>query len=112
MGLNELRVRLDAIDDQMLALLSERAQVIVQVADVKRQHSLPIHIPERETTIIERLRRKNPGPLSSDTIEHIYRTIIEEMRQFECEHAVPSPQATHGGRTAESDGELSVSDRR
>jgi chorismate mutase-like protein len=85
MGLNQLRERLDVIDDQMVALLSERAQVIMQVADFKRQHHLPIYVPAREESIIERLRTTNPGPLSGDAIERIYRTIIEEMRKLERE---------------------------
>jgi chorismate mutase/prephenate dehydratase len=88
MGLDELRTQLDVIDEQVVALLSERAQVILKVADVKRRQNLPVYIPEREAFIIERLRAMNPGPLSGDTIERIYRTIIEEMRKFESEHAV------------------------
>ncbi|MGQ4807094.1 T-protein [Candidatus Entotheonellaceae bacterium PAL068K] len=88
MGLRELRKRLDAVDDQIMALLSERAQVIVQVADFKRRHNLPIYIPERETAILERLCAMNPGPLSHEAIDRIYRTIIEEMRKFEHQQAV------------------------
>lgn len=89
MGLHKLRERLDAIDAQVVALLAERARIILQVADHKRQHNIPVHLPEREAAIIERLRALNPGPLSGETIEHIYRTIIEEMRKFEHER-VPS----------------------
>lgn len=86
MGIDELRARLDGIDNQVLALLSERAQVISQVADFKQQHNIPIHIPARETVIFERLRATNPGPLSGDAIERIYRVLIEEMRKFEAQH--------------------------
>ena len=64
MGLSEWRERLDAVDDQIIALLSERAQMIVHVADFKRRHHLPIHVPEREAAIVERLCAMNPGPLS------------------------------------------------
>lgn len=86
MGLNELRERLDAIDEQVLSLLSERARVVVQVAAFKQQHNLPVYIPEREASIIKRLRALNPGPLGGDALERIYRTIIEAMREFESEH--------------------------
>ncbi len=87
MGLDELRARLDALDDQILTLLSERALVIVQVAEFKRQHNMPTHIPHREAAIIERLCMANPGPLKGEAIERISRTIIEEMRKFEEERA-------------------------
>ena len=86
MELDELRDRLDAIDDRVVALLSERANVVAHVAEVKRQRHLPIHVPEREAFIIERLRTINTGPLSSDAIERIYRAVIEEMRYFESYH--------------------------
>jgi chorismate mutase-like protein len=90
MPLDEFRTRLDTIDTQILTWLSERAHIIRQVAEVKRQHDLPVYIPEREASIIARLRTINPGPLSGETIERIYRTILEEMRQFESEHTIPS----------------------
>ena len=83
MGLDALRDRLDIIDERILSLLSERAKVIVQVADFKRHHNIPVYVPEREASIIERLRTINPGPLPGDIIERIYRTVLEEMRKFE-----------------------------
>jgi chorismate mutase / prephenate dehydratase len=87
MGLETLRERLDIIDEQILSLLSERAKVIMQVANFKRHHNIPIYVPEREVSIIERLRRANPGPLPDETIERIYRNILEEMRKFEGEYS-------------------------
>lgn len=86
MGMDQLRARLDAIDDQVLALLAERAQVILQVADFKQKHEIPAHIPARESEIFERLRATNPGPLQGDAVERIYRAVIVEMRKFEEEH--------------------------
>ena len=86
MDLDQLRLRLDAIDDQVLALLSERAGVVLDIGDYKRKHGLPIHVPERETSVVNRLQMDNRGPLHRNAIERIYRTIIEEMRNLEEEH--------------------------
>ena len=88
MGLDELRQSLDAIDTQMVSLLSERAKVVLHVADFKRQHNIPVHIPEREAAIVERLRSINPGPLHGDALERVYRIILEEMRKLEEENSV------------------------
>jgi chorismate mutase/prephenate dehydratase len=88
MDLDALRERLDAIDARVVDLLSKRAHTIVQVAEFKKQRHLPIYIPEREAAIIQRLRALNSGPLSGDAIERIYRTILEEMRNFEHEHTI------------------------
>ncbi len=84
MGLDILRERLDIIDEQILSLLSERAKVVT-VANFKRHHNIPVYIPEREASILERLRTINPGPLPGEAIERIYRTVVEEMRKFESE---------------------------
>jgi chorismate mutase/prephenate dehydratase len=88
MGLDELRQSLDAIDSQMVSLLSERAKVVLYVADFKRRHNIPVHIPAREAAIVERLRSINPGPLPGDAVERIYRIILEEMRKLEEENSV------------------------
>ena len=85
MGLDELRERLDIIDEQIMSLLSERAKVVMKVADFKRHHNIPIYVPEREASLIERLRTINPGPLPGEAIDRIYRTVVEEMRKFESE---------------------------
>jgi len=86
MDLDQLRLRLDAIDDQILALLLERAGAVLVIGDYKRKHRLPIHVPERENSVVKRLQKDNAGPLHGDAIERIYRTIIEEMRKLEEEH--------------------------
>ena len=95
MDLDQLRLRLDAIDDQVLALLSERAGAVLDIGDYKRQHGLPVHVPERENNVVKRLQLDNPGPLNGNAIERIYRAIIEEMRKLEEEHV---------GRVGESGG--------
>ena len=86
MGMNELRERLDGIDNQILDLLSKRAQVVLQVAYFKQKHQMPAYVPARESAIFKRLRTTNPGPLGGDAIERIYRMVIEEMRKFEEQH--------------------------
>ena len=88
MNLDELRKRLDAIDERLVALLSQRAQVIQEVADFKWQHHLPVYLPEREVAIMARLCATNPGPLSNDALARIYRVVLEEMRNFEHEQMV------------------------
>jgi chorismate mutase/prephenate dehydratase len=93
MGLDELRERLDHIDERILRLLSERAQVVEEVAHFKRHHNLPVHIPDREAAIVARLRIANPGPLSGNAVERIYRTIIEEMRKLEDKRVVCEPES-------------------
>jgi chorismate mutase/prephenate dehydratase len=83
MSLNDLRQALDRIDNEMMSLLAQRASLILQVADFKKQHGGPVYDPEREEAIIARLLDLNPGPLPTEAVGRIYRKIIEEMRNFE-----------------------------
>lgn len=83
MSLDDFRQSLDRIDNEVLSLLAKRANIILQVADFKKQHGAPVHDPTREDAIIARLSDLNPGPLPTEAVERIYRTIIEEMRNFE-----------------------------
>ena len=62
MGLEHSQ-QFDSIDTQILSLLSERAEIVMQVADFKRHHHMPVYVPEREASIITHLRTINPGPL-------------------------------------------------
>ena len=89
MSLDEFRAHLDTIDTQLMTLLSQRAQIVLQVADYKRQHNLPVHVPEREKAIVARVCAMNPGPLSGEAVARIYQVVIEEMRKFEDEHIAP-----------------------
>ncbi|ETX00138.1 MAG: chorismate mutase [Candidatus Entotheonella factor] len=83
MSLDDLRQSLDRIDNEVMALLAQRANIILQVADFKKEHGGPVYDPAREDAIIARLSNLNPGPLPTEAVERIYRTILEEMRNFE-----------------------------
>ena len=49
-----LRTKIDAIDDQMLKLICERANIALEVAHVKVPGS-PLYRPEREAMILRRI---------------------------------------------------------
>jgi chorismate mutase/prephenate dehydratase len=51
----DLRRRIDALDDQVLALLDQRARTATEIARAKRRLSLSLHDPEREQQLVQRL---------------------------------------------------------
>lgn len=57
MSLDDLRKRIDAVDDQLLEHLERRAQVAREIALFKQQGNLPAHDPDRERQLFERLER-------------------------------------------------------
>ncbi len=75
-ALAQLRERIDRIDRELVRLLSERAQVVVDVGRTKRHDGTPIYAPHREQEVLRRVLDSNPGPLSGRTIEAIYRELM------------------------------------
>ncbi len=83
MTLEELRAKIDALDDEILRLLNERARCAVGIGKIKHSENAVCYVPEREKLIFDSLRRKNPGPLSDQAVKAIYREVISAVRALE-----------------------------
>lgn len=82
--LDRLRTAIDAVDSQLLALLSERARLARQVGDVKKaDDDAPVYRPEREAQVIARLQSENAGPLPDTAIAAIWREVMSACRGLE-----------------------------
>ena len=79
-----LRQRIDALDDELLRLLSQRAQCAQQVAEVKqRAGDDAFYRPEREAQVLRRLAAANPGPLPEAAVTGIFREIMSACLALE-----------------------------
>lgn len=83
MPLQELRRQIDAIDSKILELLSERAQLALEVGHGKTRTASQYYAPERERQIFERLLAANRGPFPDTAIRAIFREIISASRALE-----------------------------
>lgn len=81
--LQQLRQKIDAVDDQMMQLLIQRAALVQEVGHVKQQTNAPVFRPEREVSIIERMIAANTSALSPSTIATIWLEIISGCRALE-----------------------------
>lgn len=84
--LKKHREQIDAIDEQLLKLVSERAGHARAIGELKGGG--PIYRPEREAQILRRLLELNPGPLSGEAVTAIFRTVMSNCRALEKELAV------------------------
>lgn len=82
-GLEGLRDKLDAIDNELLKLLNERMEVVHQVGVLKAQSGGAIYRPEREKAIIERLESLNDGKLNKAAIEALFLEVFAISRNLE-----------------------------
>jgi chorismate mutase/prephenate dehydratase len=76
MSLDDLRKRIDSIDDQILSLLDARADVAADVARAKQGAQLPTYDPEREREVLERLSAKAGGKFPREAIRAVYREVM------------------------------------
>jgi chorismate mutase/prephenate dehydratase len=76
--LDKLRNDIDKIDDEILLLLSKRAEKSLQVKQTATAHA-PLR-RGREATIIKRMVAANPGPFSDAAIRDIYESIVYNGR--------------------------------
>jgi chorismate mutase/prephenate dehydratase len=79
--ISRLRDQIDAVDSELLKLLSERATLAQSVGRAKNGEG--IYRPEREAQVVRRMRESNPGPLSGNTIERLFREIMSACRDLE-----------------------------
>jgi chorismate mutase / prephenate dehydratase len=82
-GLQEIRNKLDAIDNKLLDLLNERMDLVHQVGHLKAQSGGAIYRPERERAIIDRLDSINKGKLNRAAIEALFLEIFAISRNLE-----------------------------
>lgn len=75
-----LRNQIDALDDQVLRLLNERARLAQAVGHLKNGI---IYKPEREAQVVRRMQDANPGPLTPESVSVIYKEIMSACRSLE-----------------------------
>ncbi len=83
MTIEELRIRIDALDRQLVELLSERARAAQMIGHLKAATDLPVYEPNREKVIYANVRAANKGPLPDIELTHIYERIIDVMRALQ-----------------------------
>jgi len=102
MDKNDLRKRIDQIDEQILDLLAHRIACAKEIGKCKIENGEDIYVPSREVQIFENLVKKNLGRLSEDSLKAIYREIISASISAEKRLSVAylGPEATYTHQAA------------
>lgn len=74
--LDELRRRLDRIDDNLQDLLIERLEVVARVAAQKRTATVSPYVPSREAEMLRRLVARQGGAFPAGTLVRIWRELL------------------------------------
>ncbi len=76
--LEEVRARIDAVDEQIHALINERARLAQQVGISKTRdgRTVDFYRPEREAQVLRAARARNTGPLRDEEVLRLFREIM------------------------------------
>jgi chorismate mutase len=82
--LEACRQQIDSLDQRIVELVQERARVVEEVGDIKREAHLPVTVPSREQQVIAKAQDlAKSGPLPAEAVGRIYQKLVEEMRNWE-----------------------------
>lgn len=106
-SLDQLRKEIDALDVQLHELINRRARRAQQVAETKLREyeasngtadisQVKFYRPEREAQVLRNVIVRNQGPLSGETVAHIFREIMSACLALEnpMEVAYLGPEGT------------------
>src|SRR5215510_5223335 len=101
-ALEGLRREIDALDTQIVELLSRRAGVSRRVGELKQGEGGAVYGPAREAELLDRLTRLKTGVLQDEHLRAIYREILSASRALQqpLRIAFLGPKATYGHQAA------------
>lgn len=82
MNLDELRSRIDNIDNEMCRLFAERMQVVTDIARYKKENNLAVYHPSRARTVLQNIS-KQLGPEFEGYGRSLYHTIFDLSESYQ-----------------------------
>lgn len=82
-SIDEYRVRIDELDQQIVSLLNERAQCARAIGELKNVSGRAAFAPDRERRVLEKVAAQSRGPLAGSALQSIYREIMSACRALE-----------------------------
>lgn len=74
--LGDVRRRIDDVDERLLELLAQRAELVAHVAEAKREKGIGTVDPERENAVLKRLLDRGAGRFPREAILAVFREIM------------------------------------
>ena len=86
MEIEDWRMRIDELTDTLISLLNKRAEFATEIGKLKKEKGLPVFDASREEAVLAVVAEKAEkagGPLSPESIQQIFKVIMEETRKVE-----------------------------
>jgi chorismate mutase/prephenate dehydratase len=76
MNIPEHRKAIDRLDGQIVKLLNERTRHVLAIGEIKLRAGDEVYAPHRERAVLNRVCRKNSGPMTAESLRAIYREVM------------------------------------
>lgn len=83
MDLNQIRSKIDELDQKIISLLNDRTALALEVGKLKAEAGKDVYAPERESAIYQKIEREAKGPLPKEALKSIYREIMSASLALE-----------------------------
>lgn len=93
-----LRERIDEINLEILAALSRRAEVVLDIGRLQANLGLSHYDPAREERMLKALVERNPGPYPHDTIKKLFKEIFKaslDLEERQVKEALKTSRVNH-----------------
>lgn len=96
MSLEQIRKKIDELDDKIIGLLNDRTQLVREVGKLKQAKDTEVYAPARESEIYEKIDSVQKSLLPKDALKSIYREIMSASLAIEKPLSVAylGPEAT------------------
>ncbi|MDG1153564.1 MAG: chorismate mutase [Alphaproteobacteria bacterium] len=82
--LNNHRIQIDNLDDDIIELISKRFEIIKQVAKIKKQYNIPAHLQDRVDQVMNRnIENAVNSGINIELIKSFYADLIDKSIKLE-----------------------------
>ena len=83
--LQQIRARIDEIDELLQRMITERAQCALEIARLKNtgNNDAEYYRPERESIVLRTAQQRNQGPIGNEDMARLFREIMSVCRALQ-----------------------------
>jgi chorismate mutase len=78
--IRQLRDKISDNDLKLVEILNQRLTLVGRLWRYKAEHGIEMYSPEREERMLSFLSKANAGPLSTQALQDVYRTIVQTTK--------------------------------
>ena len=79
----QLRNQIDMVDEELLISLNRRAELVIEVGQIKQKEKIDVFDPGREAELMKRLNSLNKGPLENEMLQELFQSLINTLKKLQ-----------------------------